>query len=418
MKIWLIGFICSACLLAGPVAAGDPAAPGDLPPVDAVSQALDALPSVQAAQAEQRYARAEYKRMKAGAYEFNLSLAGQRRNVRGEANYKEWNVGLERGFRLPGKAGLDARAGEQGVLAATEKVADARHEGARQLLTIWYAARQARMEAGLWRKQVDLLTEQLRITEVRFKRGDSARLETFQAGAALSQAQAMAQAAESRERIALTELETRFPGIPMPDEVQAEPVMPPGDQAAWLANTLEHNHELMAARHELDKAKLLTRRAEADRLPDPTVGVYVANEQGGRDKIMGVSLTVALPGSARQSQARMQQAMADAMAERERAIRLRLTTESATNWQRARAGTEGWARQKDAAQAIGQHADLAKRAYELGELGLSDTLLARRAALDADMSAGQARLAGNEAVARLLLDAHRLWPLDRDEADH
>jgi len=45
-------------------------------------------------------------------------------------------------------------------------------------------------------------------------------------------------------------------------------------------------------------------------------------------------------------------------------------------------------------------------------------LLAQRAALEAQLAAGQARLSANEALARLLLDAHQLWPLGEQDDHH
>ncbi len=112
----------------------------------------------------------------------------------------------------------------------------------------------------------------------------------------------------------------------------------------------------------------------------------------------------------------MRLARSDALAGMEAATRRRMAAEAGANWQRAVSGTEAWRQLEEAAQATGRHADLARRAHALGELGLSETLLARKAALEARLAAGQARLAANEAIARLLLDAHRLWPLaDGDE---
>jgi outer membrane protein TolC len=125
-----------------------------------------------------------------------------------------------------------------------------------------------------------------------------------------------------------------------------------------------------------------------------------------------------LPGESRRAQARIQLAQAEAMAEMEAATRRRLAAESAANWQRVASGLESWQRLEEAAQAVTRHADLARRASELGELGLSETLMARRSALEAQLAAGQARLAANEATARLLLDAHLLWPLSEDHDDH
>ena len=392
--------------------------PGDLPAADAVVRALAAHPAVRAAQAEVRGAEAEQARLKAGEYEYGLRLATQRRAIEGGPTHQEWSAGLERGLRLTGKADLDARIGEQGVLEAGEKVGDARHEAARQLLGLWYGARSSALETRLWREQGRLLEGQMRIVETRVKRGDAARLDTYQAEAALVQARSQAAAAEAREKAALAELATRFPELPAPAESEALPVLPEGDAASWLAHTLEHNHELLAASRALEKARLLVRRAEADQRPDPTLGLHLASEQGGKDRIVGISVALPLPGEGRRAQADLRLAQAQVQAEMEAATRRRLTAEAGANWQRAAAGVESWRRLEEAAQAIGRHADLARRANALGELGLSDTLLARRAALDARLAAGQARLAANEAIARLLLDAHRLWPLGDDDEHH
>jgi cobalt-zinc-cadmium efflux system outer membrane protein len=392
--------------------------PGDLPPKAAVEQVLSTHPMVRAARADVRGAQAEHERRKAGEYEYGVRLSTQRRSVSGGPDYTEWGAGIERGLRLPGKAALDDRIGAQGVMEAEEKVGDARHEAARQLLGLWYATRQAGLEAGLWRQQADLLKDQKRIVETRVKRGDAARLDVFQADAALSQALSQVAAAQAREKTALAELKARFPELPAPDTSVAVPVIPEGDEAAWLERTLAHNHELLAVRRALEKARLLNRRAEADRTPDPTLGLHLANEQGGSDKIFGVSLSIPLPGEARRVQARVQLAHAEAMAEMEAATHRRLAAEAAANWQRVVSGIESWQRLEEAAQAVTLHADLARRAGELGELGLSDTLLARRAALEAHLTAGQARLAANEAIARLLLDAHRLWFLADGDEQH
>jgi outer membrane protein TolC len=392
--------------------------PGDLPPKAAVEQVLTAHPMVRAAQADVRGALAEHERRKAGEHEYGVRLSTQRRSVSGGPDYTEWGAGIERGLRLPGKAALDDRIGAQGVMEAEEKVGDARHEAARQLLGLWYATRQAGLEAGLWRQQTDLLKDQKRIVETRVKRGDAARLDIFQADAALSQALSQVAAAQAREKTALAELKARFPELPAPDASVAVPVIPEGNETTWLERTLAHNHELLAVQRALEKARLLTRRAEADRTPDPTLGLHLANEQGGGDKIFGVSLSIPLPGESRRAQARIQLAQAEAMAEMEAATRRRLAAESAANWQRVASGLESWQRLEEAAQAVTRHADLARRASELGELGLSETLMARRSALEAQLAAGQARLAANEATARLLLDAHLLWPLSEDHDDH
>jgi outer membrane protein TolC len=194
--------------------------------------------------------------------------------------------------------------------------------------------------------------------------------------------------------------------------------LPAGGVEDWIEHTLEHNHELLAIQRALEKGRLMLRRAEADYTPDPTLGMFYANESDGDEKVLGVSVTLPLSGKARHASAEMQRAEVEVLAEEEAATIRRLRAEAAANWQRAHAAVESHAQLKAASAAVAEHADLARRAYELGELGLSESLLARRSAIESRLATEQARLAANEAVARLLLDAHQLWPLAGDHDGH
>lgn len=387
-------------------------APADLPDAGKAIAALDGHPQVRAAQARLRQAEAEHARLRVGTHEYGLRLASQRRNVRGGPDHTEWEAAIERGLRLPGKAQLDARIGATGVEEARERVGEARHEAARQLLGLWYAALQAQAEVQIWREQVALLEEEARIVRRRVKAGDAARMQELQADAALTQAVAQLGQAEVRARTALSELKRHFPELPPPGDAAAEPSLPEGDEAAWVARTLDHNHELLAAQRAAERARLLAQRLDADRRPDPVLGLRYASEQGGEERILGLSLAIALPGEGRGAAARGQAAEAEALAEAEAAVRRRISAEASNNWLRASGAVETYRRLAQAAEAARQHAALTRRAYELGEVGLTETLLARRTALEARLAAEQARSSANEAIARLLLDAHQLWAMD------
>ncbi len=54
-------------------------------------------------------------------------------------------------------------------------------------------------------------------------------------------------------------------------------------------------------------------------------------------------------------------------------------------------------------------AQLAGKAYGLGEATLTEALQARRTALEASQAADAARWDALEGVARVLVDAHQLW---------
>lgn len=408
-----------ALLVAGTLPAAEFTPPADLPPIEVVSAVLDDHPVVREAEARLRVAAAERDALGAGPHELELRVTGQRRDIAGIADRSdEWSAGIERGFRLFGKAGLDADIGARGMDEAREKVGDARHETGRHLLGLWYGALRALTETRLRAAQADLLDEVRGTVATRNRRGDAARLELLEADAALAQARSQQQQALGRQQAALAALRASFPSLPPATPRAAEPLLPAGTAADWTAATLEHNHELLAVQSALEGSRLAARRAGRDRLPDPTLGLFYANEQFGDEKIVGMSVAVPIGIGARSAEAERQRGQADALAELETATRRRLEAEAVVNWERASTGVETWRQLRDAAAAMTRHADLARRAYELGEMPLAESLLARRNAAEAEVAAEQARLDANEAIARLLLDSHRIWSTHADDEPH
>jgi hypothetical protein len=76
-----------------------------------------------------------------------------------------------------------------------------------------------------------------------------------------------------------------------------------------------------------------------------------------------------------------------------------------------------WQQAQEVAQGVNKNANLIARAYSLGEYSLSDTLNARRLALESALTASLAQLDANEARYRLLLDAHQLWSQESHGAE-
>ncbi len=263
------------------------AAPADLPDARSVLAALDNHPQVRAAEARLRAAQAEHGRLRAGSHEFGLRLNVQRRAVNAGPDHHEWEAAIERGLRLPGKGRLDERIGALGVEEAEARVGDVRHETAKQLLTLWYASLQAQTEVRLWREQIALLEAEGRIVQTRIKSGDAAPLQRLQIEAALAQAASQLGQAEARARTALAELSRNFPELPPPADQAAEPVLPDGGEAEWLERALAHNHARLAAQLAAARAGLIAQRAQADRQPDPVIGLRYAHEQGGMSACWG-----------------------------------------------------------------------------------------------------------------------------------
>ncbi|MFN8752644.1 MAG: hypothetical protein ACK5ZP_11825, partial [Betaproteobacteria bacterium] len=106
-----------ALVLAAGATAGQSTAAYDLaglPPLAAVERALSAYPPVKVARDVVRAEQANARRLEAGPYEFSVRGGYQAHNIP-DGRFPEWDLGVERGLRLPGKARIDTALGAQGV---------------------------------------------------------------------------------------------------------------------------------------------------------------------------------------------------------------------------------------------------------------------------------------------------------------
>lgn len=391
----------------------------DLPPDVQVVQALGAHPRIAAAQALVRVEEANHARLAAGPYELTLRLAGQRRQDRtADQRYREQEIGFERAFRLPGKAARDAEIGAAGVSYARFMYGDALHQTSRQLLVAWFELQRTAAAARDWQAQVALLREQHAAVLKKVSAGETAKLEALLSEAQLAQAEAqLAQARMRRERAAV-ELRQHFPAIDLP----AEATLPPPaaiDEASfecWRERILAENHELAAAREAARKSRLEAGRLDAERLPDPTLGLMASRDRGGQERVVGLQLSIPLPGEARAARARAGEAEAEAATAREALALASAEVEARQTIQVALGSYRQWQRLADVAARMEENVRLLEKAWRLGEGQFAELQNARRQAIEARLAATQAQLDASEAHYRLLLDAHELW--DFAEALH
>ncbi|MEO6696976.1 MAG: TolC family protein [Gammaproteobacteria bacterium] len=388
----------------------------DLPPLNVVTEVMANSPRVKAAEAGVELEQANARSLNAGPYEFNLKLGARQRSTDNEGNFNEWEAGLERGLRLPGKARIDRQLGVQGVRQARLALGDALHESGRNLLRYWFTWLQERAHVKQWQEQVTVLKQQLTIASKRIAAGDAPALERSLSEAALAQAGYALQQAQLREQMAATDLTQRYAGLTLPGNpvfVEPEPLREELDH--WRARILEHNHELALVRGEVERAQLHLNRSSADRAPDPTVGLNTMSERGGAEQVTGLFLSIPLPGEARAAAQSAALAQSSIAAQNEAETLRRLNAEIINTHAAANSAFESWQSAQTAALGMQRNAELMARAYALGEAGLSETLNARRQALETGLAAALAQLNARETRYRLMLDAHLLWPLDKDE---
>ena len=391
----------------------------ELPPDEIVARVLRGNPGVQAAASQIRVEEANRSRLEAGNYEWNVRLGGQQRRVRpasaGDEQFNEWNAAIERPLRLPGKGALDAELGAGGVALAETAYGDTLHESSRSLLKLWFAWLKESASASQWREQAALLGKQNAAVTRRQQLGDAARLDSVQSEAALAQAEAQLAQASVRQQTAGEDLRRRFPGLPVvAPTALSEPAAIAGSEEEWVNALLEHSHELQLARQEAKQARVFAGRSSHDRLPDPTVGLQVSRERAGEERIIGAYVSIPLPGTARRASSDAALAMADGAARREAAAQQAITAEAVALYQSAQAAVASWQASRHAGERLGRAAEMTARAYQLGEGSLSDLLTARRLANEAQLASRLAQLDALELRYRLLLDAHRLWDLDKD----
>jgi len=158
----------------------------------------------------------------------------------------------------------------------------------------------------------------------------------------------------------------------------------------------------------------MVQRLDAERMPDPTLGEKFGSERDGQERIVGVQLTIPLPGSGRAASARAGVAEADVATAREALVLARVEAEALRTVSLAHSTRGQWLRLEDVALRMEENVRLLEKAWRMGEGQFAELQAVRRQAIEARLAASQARLEASEARYRLLLDAHQLWDMEAD----
>ncbi|MES2756244.1 MAG: TolC family protein [Pseudomonadota bacterium] len=384
-----------------------------LPAEPIVRRVLENLPQFRLGMTNVDLAAAERAKLVAGSHEWTIRGGINQRSMTGGERYNEQDIALERPLRWFGKADKDRGVGDKGVEVARAMRADAWHEAGRTLVKDWFDALRELTAVARLREQLDV-TQQLRtVAERRVKAGDGAALEAQQATTEHLRVEALLQQALQRQDQALALLDISYAGLPRPG-IASLPV-PQAElesNEVWVAKILHDNHELELAQAEADLYAARASRAASDRMPDPTIAVRAARERAGQERVIGVSISIPLPGAGRGADG-MAAALKARMA-MERLAQVRMRVQSAA--QRAvidnARSYQVWETLRAVETQSVRQADLMLRAYQAGESTLADALGARRRALDASLVAQAAQIDALAAFTRLRLDAHAIWAID------
>jgi len=411
-------FILLLSLAIGPSAAAEERA-SHLPHPDIVEQAISTHPIVGAAEAHLTAAHAEARQRKAGSHDFILSGSYIRRDAQSNGTYNEWDSSISRAVRLPGKAKSDRKIGALGVEVAENARDDARHQVALILKDYWFEWLTAaanvsidQLEIATYQRELEMVTKRLLLKE-------AALLDEDEVRSALAAAQARAAANTAKQLEAERALKSMFPDMPLP-AVVPEVLAPRASGRShneWRNLIIQRSHELRMVEKEAERQTSLARRARLDRFADPSVGVRVFSERGGEESGVGVFLSVPFGIKHRTAASDIRRAKAIAAASDVRQANRLIEEVADRDITRAEAGIDIW---QQAALALAANAAVIERihrAVELGNRDLDDLLRALRRHYDIKRSEVAARIAAQNALAQLQIDAHEMWILAHDD-DH
>lgn len=409
MKVHLT---CLALLLSTAAHAA-PEVPGLLP-TSVARPLLEQDPSVAAARALLEAARLEAGILGRSPYEWTVRLSSQRRSLETGPRYNEWNATIEKPWRLPGKAAADDNLGQATVAEGEARFGEALHEAARELASLWIDWIGAERARALAESIRGAAQENLAAVDKRVRAGDASRLDLNFAEGELAEQRRAANEANTQASVALARMQARFPAIPSTPLPLATPMALAENADFWRRRILETSDTVKLAEAQWQRARALAQRARAERTPDPTVGLYTASEIGGRERIVGITVSVPLPGGQRSRRADKAIHSVEAARQEVERKKRELDAEVAAAVANAEGTFRGVEIAEAGAAAMRTSAGLMQRAYSLGEADLQALLTVRRQATAAENHALAARIAALKAHFLLLIDAHLVWNLDHD----
>lgn len=403
-----------ALLIGTAAAAQGVATPRDLPSTELAVAWIDKDPAVVEARRALAAAGHGAAVLAAGPHEWTANASTQRRNVGGIGNTTEWSVGVERGIRIGGKAGLDRQLGEADIDIGRARVGEARREVARALSDLWLDLQAAHGAQALLKEQLSFAEANLAAVDKRKRAGDASALDLSIAQSDLAEVRRQASQADSALAKARAKLKLRFPEASPAPGAFSDPTDPPWPEARWRERILSGAGPLKVAEAQLRRAELAASRTRADKVADPTVGVFTSNEAFRNERVVGISLSIPFGGVARER--RLQQSLQEVEVARAALDRARqgIEIQIAETFTDAVGSVERWRIAERGAEAARESARLTQRAYTLGEVDLQSLLLVRRQSLDALRAAGEARAEALRWNYRLLIDAHLIWELASD----
>lgn len=336
-----------------------------------------------------------------------------RHETRG-TTYGEVESMLTKRLRLPEKTRIDGALAANGRELAALAVGDARHEGARLLLERYMTWVQAANAVTLAEQQRSTLVEEQRIVERRVAAGDLPKLDAQRASAATAAAEVAVEQARSAREQARLALALAFPTLSLPPVAPAVPppptTLPPEEET--VARIVEQHHGLGIAEAMARRQGHTAARADAERHPDPTVGLRMLSEGRGNEQAVGVVVTIPFAAGSAPATVRAERALGEAYDTEAAGAAQQVALEARQLLTALPAQIAAWeAAARNAALSEAAAAKV-QRGWQLGELGFADLAAARRAAFEARATELSLRADVHALRAKIEIDVHERWAVE------
>ena len=315
---------------------------------------------------------------------------------------------LSQTFELGGRRGGRIRAAEAALAGETATAEGCASAPLRDAAIAFLRGLAAQERVRLARASEEYAGEVGRIADRRFAAGDVAALDVNLARGALARARSEARAAEAAEALAKGELRALLgldPGsaLTLAGELQPAPIP---DLSALLEGAVARP-DVRALEAAIQEAEGEIAMGKGMRWPEVTPAVRFEREAGTNILWGGLSVTLPLWNHGQEAQGVGEARAARLGAERDAMRRAaRIEVESAHEALRLRrAAVEALA---DTAARLEENETLARRSYEVGQIGLAAWLLLRRETREARQLHLDRRLEAAEAEFELLARAGAL----------
>jgi outer membrane protein, heavy metal efflux system len=385
-------------LSAGAVESGRESALVGLPQAVVLKARLDESPGVRAAraavQAERETIRAEQG--SSSAWTLSGLVGGRKYNDDPKDSPLEAELTLQRPWRSSAK--LEARQAwfDQREAAARAQLRLASRLALREWLDLLSAWVREAGSARLWDEQHQLALKQAQAVSRRYELGDVSRSERDLVEAARVQIQVQVTLAQARARMARTRIDRQMPGwsdaeldalLQVEPQTASVPSLDPESAQAALEASVEYQ-AVQSESAVLDSAAQL--EAVQGR-SDPSFGLRLAMAKGYEEHGLGVVFSVPLDGEMHDAQSRAASHRAAQATARLQQERLRLLADRQAREIEVLASVQAWMQQTEAARRFDANARTAEKAWQLGQVALTDVITAQRLANEQRLAAQQAR---------------------------